>query len=87
MTDELKTGLDSLLAGGRGLVRQAESAMPADEHARLRHALDTGSAQLTVTILLPSGAVRVGVVGEWQGERTLWEMVPNQPVLERKLDG
>ena len=81
---EVQQALDHLLRGAVALTSEAEGAMRAPEAAALREAIDEGRVQLAVTMIVPSGAVRVGVVGMWPGERTLWSMTPTDNVLERQ---
>lgn len=88
MTDDaIKPYLDGLLAASRGLIDEAFAAMPPDELAALNGAVDEGRVQISTTLLLPSGAVRVGVAGDWpKDKKTLWEMLPVEDVLQRPLD-
>jgi hypothetical protein len=83
LNPETGNALNRLLQGAIALTSTAEAAMSAEEVARLHAALDAGAAQFAVTIILPTGAVRVGIVGDWDGDKTLWEMTPDERVMER----
>ena len=82
---DLQRALDQLLSGAVALTQEAERAMPESEAAALDAAIAGGRTQYAVSIILPSGAVRVGLTGEWLGSKTLWELIPLASVLERKV--
>jgi len=81
--DELRQALDPLLAGVVELWRVVRATLPATELRELEALLDAGRTQLALTMLLPSGAVRVAVMGDWPYDRCLWTMTPSEPVLRR----
>jgi hypothetical protein len=84
--DRLNEALTALRDGALALwIEAREGVKTADpkEAERLHAAVATGRTHIVVTMALPAGAVRVGVAGEWDGERTLWTMTPQEPIFER----
>lgn len=86
-SDELRISLNSLLTGSVALMAEAVRKLPVAEQLKLHEQLDRGDTAISVTMLLPQGAIRVAIVGPWPGEKLLWEMTPDGPVLVRPTNG
>lgn len=53
------------------------AGVPAWKLAKLGAAIDRGDARIAVTFLVPLGAGRVSITGDWDGDRLLFEAVPD----------